>query len=255
MVTSGAALASWLGTRFRLAEHHVKILLACGAASGLAAAYNAPIGAAIFAMEILLGSFAIELFGPIIICAVLSTTVARVIFGSLPVYTVVPYTLENEWEIVLHLLLGVVLGLVSVVFIRVFSGLQTLFSWIAPVRRLKPVVAMSLLGGVAVFFPQLLGNGYDTVNLVLSGQEDFPFHWLLLLPVLKLLATALCRTAGVPGGLFTPSLFIGALLGCAFGIVVNQVFPGQVSSPGMYSLIGWGRSFPERSRLRSPPYS
>lgn len=240
MISSGAALASWVGRKFRLAEHHVKILLACGAASGMAAAYNAPIGAAIFAMEVLLGSFAIDLFGPIIICTVLSTLVSRRIFGSLPVYSAVSYTLAREWEILFCLALGGLLGLVSVLFIRVFSGLQNLFAWMRPVGGLRPVAAMSLLGAAALFFPELLGNGYDTVNAVLGGSSRLPIALLLVLPALKIFFTALCRTAGVPGGLFTPSLFVGALFGYAFGLGVNYILPGQVSSPGMYGLVGMG---------------
>lgn len=240
MVASGAALGSWLGRRFRLAEHHVKVLLACGAASGMAAAYNAPIGAAIFAMEVLLGSFAIELFGPIIVCTVLSTIVSRRIFGSLPVYCAVSYTLAQEWEILLCLVLGGLLGLVSAAFIGVFAGLENLFRWMRPVHAVRPVVAMFLLGLAAVFFPQLLGNGYDTVNGVLGGQDRLSLRWLLALPVLKIFFTALCRTSGVPGGLFTPSLFVGALFGYAFGLGVEWLLPDRVSSPGMYGLVGMG---------------
>lgn len=241
MVHSGAAFGSWLAARFHLADHHVKILLACGAAGGMAAAYDAPIGATIFAMEILLGSFAIELFGPIIICSVLSTAVAHLLSGEASVYTIKEYVLGGYWEIALHLVLGVILGLVSVVFIRVFSGIYTLFGWLRPVAGFRPIVAMAILGFVGIFFPRLFGNGYDTVNEVLLGQGDHALYLLVLLPVLKMLMTALCRAGGISGGLFTPSLFMGALLGAAFATAVAALLPDvSISPPQVYSLVGMG---------------
>jgi CIC family chloride channel protein len=241
MVHSGAAFGSWLATRFHLADHHVKILLACGAAGGMAAAYDAPIGATVFAMEILLGSFAIELFGPIIICSVLSTAVSHLIFGEGAVYTIKEYVVGGYWEIALHLILGVLLGLVSVIFIRLFSGIYTLFGWLRPVAGFRPIVAMAILGFVGIFFPRLFGNGYDTVNEVLIGEGDQAIHLLILLPALKMLMTALCRAGGISGGLFTPSLFMGALLGAAFATAMAGLFPLlHLSPPQVYSLVGMG---------------
>lgn len=246
LVHSGSALSSWLGTRFRLADHHVKILLACGAAGGMAAAYNAPIGATMFAMEILVGSFALELFGPMIVCSVLSTTVYKMLLPeTAEVYTIHPVVLGElgivELELVLDLILGAFLGLVAVVFIRVFSGLNVLFGWLGPVAYWKPILAMLVLGLVGLAFPQLFGNGYDTVNEVINGRHGFSIQLLLLLPLLKILVTALCRASGVPGGLFTPSLFVGALLGCAYGIGVAGILPpDSVSNPGIFALVGMG---------------
>jgi CIC family chloride channel protein len=241
MVHGGAALGSWLGAKFRLDDYHVKLLLACGAAGGLAAAYKAPIGASIFAMEILLGTLAMEIFGPIIICSVLSTTIAYVVFGSQPVYEVFHYQISSPWEVFLDLGLGVILGFVSVLCIKVFSRVSDLFAWLGPAARWKSIVAMGILGLVAIRFPELLGNGYDTVNDVVNGRLRPSLGLLILLPVSKILVTALCRAGGVPGGLFTPSLFIGALLGCAYGVVANQIFPpGYVSNPGAYALVGMG---------------
>ena len=247
MIYSGSAIGSWLGVKFRLDDRHVKMLLACGAAGGIAAAYNVPIGASVFAMEVLLGTFALELFGPIIICSVISTTIARVMIGEQPTYLIPTgnLVLVSEWEILLDLGLGVLMGLVSVLFIRVFSGLGKIFGWLQPLKHVKPIVAMALLGATGFFCPQIFGNGYDTVNLVLnsadSGAHPLSLRLLLLLPVAKILMTALCRAGGVPGGLFTPSLFIGALLGGAFGIGVNALFPeGSVATPGTYALVGMG---------------
>ena len=241
MVHSGAALGSWLGAKFRLEDYHVRVLLACGAAGGMAAAYNIPIGASVFAMEILLGSFALELFGPILICAVLSTLVSNVIFPSGPVYQVPHYEVMSHWEVLLDIPLGILLGFVSVAFIRVFSGLQGLFRWLEPIKRARPLIAMCILGLIGISFPQLFGNGYDTVNLVLNGQGKFDIKLLLALPLLKILVTALCRSGGVPGGLFTPSLFVGALLGNAFGLGVNELFPdSNILDSEAFALVGMG---------------
>jgi len=248
MIYSGAAIGSWLGVKCRLEDHQVRMLLACGAAGGIAAAYNVPIGATVFAMEVLLGSFALELFGPIIISSVISTLISQSMLGNLPTY-VVPtedLVLVNEWEIAIDLVLGALMGVVSVGFIRVFSGWGRVFNWLQPLNRVRPVIAMAILGVTGLFFPQIFGNGYDTVNLVLksdllSNDAALPLGLLILLPVLKIVMTALCRVGGVPGGLFTPSLFIGALLGSAFGIGVNALLPaGSVAQPGAYALVGMG---------------
>jgi CIC family chloride channel protein len=192
-------------------------------------------------MEVLLPSFALELFGPIIICSVISTTIAHAVFGSAPVYSIPKYAILSHWELLLDMGLGVFLGLVSVVFIRVFSGAHLLFGWLKPIRHAKPVVAMLILGLVGIPYFDLFGNGYDTVNLVLNGEHVGPLQILVLLAVLKILVTALCRAGGIPGGLFTPSLFIGALLGNCFGMVAHHLFSScRLSDPAAFALVGMG---------------
>ncbi|HZN57452.1 MAG TPA: chloride channel protein [Planctomycetota bacterium] len=242
LIRSGAAVSSVLGVRFRLDEYHVKVLVACGAAGGMAAAYNVPVGATVFALEVLLGSFALELIGPVLISSFISTTIARLLLQSnSPAYVIPRYELVIEWEILLDVVLGAGMGVVSVAFIRIFSGVHRLFRWLDSLQRVKPVVAMLILAAVGIVFPQLFGNGYHTVNQVLLGKETFGFGILILLPVLKILVTALCRSGGLPGGLFTPSLFIGALIGAAFGTGVDAIFPpGAVAKPGAYALVGMG---------------
>jgi CIC family chloride channel protein len=241
LMQSGAALASFLGVKARLDDYHVRILLACGAAGGIAAAYNVPVGASVFAMEVLLGSFALEIIAPVIVASFLATTVSRAIFGGLPAYSIPRYELVTEWEILLDILLGAGVGLASVAFIRIFSGIGRLFRWLQPFKVVKPIVAMAILGLAGVWFPQLFGNGYDTVNQVLNGSDQMPLKVLIALPILKIVVTGLCRSGGVPGGLFTPSLFVGALLGTAFGVGVNAICPGgAVAKPGAYALVGMG---------------
>lgn len=241
LLHAGAATASAAGSRLGLEDFHVRMLVACGAAGGIAAAYNVPVGASVFAMEVLLGSFALELIGPIIISSLISTTVARLLLGPLPAYTIPPYALASQWEILLNLVEGALLGLVSVGFIRLFSGLGRLFAWLRPVRGFRPVLAMSILALLGLWLPHLFGNGYDTVNLVLAPDAYISLPLLLTLPVMKIIVTGLCRAGGIPGGLFTPSLFIGALLGAAFGQSVESLFPpGSTAQPGAYALVGMG---------------
>ncbi len=241
LMQAGATAGSLLGAKLKLEDYHVRILLACGAAGGMAASYNVPVGASVFAMEVLLGSFALELIVPIIISSFISTIVSRAILGDLPAYVILHYELVSKWEILLDLVLGGLLGLVSVLFIRVFSGVGKLFGWLKPAEKLKPVIAMALLGWAGLSFPHLFGNGYDTVNRVLRLESDFTVPMLLLLPVLKILFTALCRGGGIPGGLFTPSLFVGALVGSAFGVGANAVLPaGSIAVPAAYALVGMG---------------
>lgn len=241
LLQCGAAVGSTLGTRFRLDDYHVRVLLACGAAGGMAASYNVPIGASVFAMEVLLGSFALELIGPILVSSFLSTTVSRAFLGEQPAYVIPHYEFATDWEILLNLLLGILLGLVSVLFIRVFSGMGRLFAWLRPVERFKPILAMTLMGLIGLGFPHLFGNGFDTVNHVLQFKEPLSLGMLVSLPILKILTTALCRGGGIPGGLFTPSLFVGALLGAAFCFGARMIWPaGSVAEPGAYALVGMG---------------
>lgn len=238
LIHSGAAMGSWLGMRFRLEERHVKILLAAGAAGGIAAAYDAPIGGSVFAMEVLLGTFALELFGPIIICSAIATTITRRLLGEPPPYVVASLYGQAPVEMLLDVALGVGMGLVSVAFIRIFTALDTLFAWLKRFDPAKPVLVMSALGLAGIAFPDLYGNGYDTVNRVLAPGTLVPLHLLVALAVLKIFFTALCRAGGITGGLLTPSLFIGALLGSAFGSTASLLMPWTIAPPPTYALMG-----------------
>jgi CIC family chloride channel protein len=240
LIQSGAALASWLGRILRLEEHQIKVLLACGAAGGIAATYNAPIAAAFFAMEILLGSFAPELFGPIIVCSVIATAIART-YGLVPAYVVPEYQSDTHiaLDLGLAIALGISIGIVAALFVRVFTSVDNILRGL-PLTRLKPVLVMALLGLASIAYPALLGNGYDTVNGLLDGEVNGSINFLLLLCLLKILFTALCRAGGIPGGLFTPSLFVGALLGSGFAMVVTHVLTDTQTSIAKYALLGMG---------------
>lgn len=238
LLSTGAASGSALGRWLRLSPGQSRLLVACGAAAGVASAYNVPIGAALFGLEVLLGSFALELFGPIVVSCVVATLVSRMLIADHPSYIIPHYVLLHPRELLLSVVLGALLGVASAVYVRGINALSDVLDkaprWLAP---FTPLLAMSVVGVAAVWLPYLLGNGYDAVNAALLGKLSLVA--LLLLPLAKLAATSLCAGAGVPGGLFTPSLFYGALLGGAFGQLSSLVWPGGAPS-GAYALLGMG---------------
>ncbi|HEX5745967.1 MAG TPA: chloride channel protein [Archangium sp.] len=236
LLQTGAASGSALARRLRLPSGQARLLVACGAAAGIASAYNVPIGGALFGLEVLLGSFALELFGPIVVSCVVATLVSRALVADHPSYVIPHYVLTHPRELLLALLLGVLVGAASALYVRVINLLSdTLDKVPRRFQALQPLVAMSLVGLAAIWLPELLGNGYDAVNAALLGRMSLLL--LALLPLARLLATSMCAGAGVPGGLFTPSLFYGALLGGAFGQVAGMLWPGGAPS-GAYALLG-----------------
>ncbi|HKH47783.1 MAG TPA: chloride channel protein [Thermoanaerobaculia bacterium] len=249
MIRLGAMVASWVGGRLGVPAHRVKILVGCGAASGLAATYNIPIGGALFAMEVILGNFALEIFGPIVVSSVIATVIARSLTGNVPLYAAPGYTLASGWELLLYIGLGVVGALASVVFvvgIRTGRQLFRQMRWIP--RPFHPVLGMSLLGLIGLYVPYALGRGYGTINLTLAGQLKLPLRFglpegmtiafLLGLALVKLAATALTTGSGGSGGLFTPSLLFGALVGGAYGFWMHSIWPEIASPYGAYAAVG-----------------
>lgn len=235
LVSTGAASGSWLANRLGIDDQKARVLVACGAASGIAAAYDVPIGGALFGLEVLLGSFALDLLGPIVVSCVVATAISRILPGARMEY-VIPDQLLRPSEILLGLGLAPLFGLASAIYVRVMGWvelqLDRLPRWTQPAL---PPIALALVGAAAVRFPPVLGKGFDTVHDILLGSV--PLRMLLILPFLKLLASAVCAGSGVPGGLFTPSLFYGAALGGAAGELLALVFPGA-APPGALALVG-----------------
>ena len=238
MIELAAAIGSRLGRRFGLGTQQVRVLVCCGAAAAISAVYNAPIGGTIFVMEILIGSFALEIFGPVVIASVISTLIFRGAMGDLPRFVIPTYELVSVWELAAYLALGVLGGLFSVLTIRCIGGVDEAFrKWRAP-GPARTVTGFALVGAIGIAFPQVFGNGAESVNLVL--HEQLPLYLLLALPVAKLLATALTRGCGGAGGIFTPTLMMGALVGGAFGYLVHGWFPQHTAEYGAYALVGMG---------------
>jgi chloride channel protein, CIC family len=236
LVQTGAASGSWLAGRLGVPERQARVLVACGAASGISAAYDVPIGGALFGLEVLLGSFALELLGPIVVSCVVATAVSRTIPGAHVDYVIPHYELLHPSALLVGLALAPLFGLASAIYVRVMGWVEVqldrLPRWGQPAL---PPLALAAVGFLAIRWPPVLGNGFDTVHDMLLGA--LPLQALLVLPFLKLAATALCAGAGVPGGLFTPSLFYGAALGGAAGELLHLAFPGM-APPGALALVG-----------------
>ena len=236
IVQIGSAIGSTVAQILKLSANRMRVLVGCGAAAGIAATFNAPVAGMMFALEIILGEFAITTFSPIVLSAVMATAISRFYLGDLPAFVVPIYELVSAWEFALYGVLGILAGVVAVAFATTLYKLEDLAnSWRFP-EYLKTPLAGLMLGILGLMFPTVLGVGYEGINLALSDQ----LAWWLLLAVLavKILATSLSLAGGFSGGVFAPSLFMGSMLGGAFGHMVHAVFPQITAGPGAYAVVG-----------------
>jgi chloride channel protein, CIC family len=239
----GSTFGQWLGLR----ETQVKTLVACGAAAGIAATFNAPIGGVLFASEIILGSFAIANLGSIVVASVLSATIGRMYFGDFASFPIPSYSVSGVPVLFAFVVLGLLGGLFGVLYTRVLYLFEDLWDAIKALPEwVKPALGGLILGGIGYFFPQIFGVGYPTVEGALLS--DFGLGTLLLLLVLKLLATSMTIASGGSGGVFAPALFMGSMLGGAFGLVVLAAFPGLNVSAGAFAVVGMAAVFAGSAR-------
>lgn len=239
VIAIGGAIGSSVGKVFRLNEEQMKSLVGCGAAAGLAAVFNAPIGGALFAMEVVIGSLNMQTFSPIIISSVFGTFVSRTILGNRPVFIIPHFELRSGWELVFYIVLGVFAGFVGVFFVKLFYATEEFFeNKKFPVHNkvLKPAIGGLIVGIIGIYFPEVFGYTYQGVNASLYSRDSFMILAALLL--LKPIATSVSLGSGGSGGTLAPSLFIGAMAGGAFGNIVNIIAPAIAAPPGAYALVG-----------------
>ncbi len=239
IVQIGAAIGSSIGQLFHVSQRRLKVLVGCGAAGGLAAVFNAPVAGVLFVVEIILGDYSLGVFSPLVISSVISTTLARYLVGSSPLFLVPKYALNSAAEYPLYLLMGLLGGILAVIFIKTLYGFEDFFeeklnfpSWV------KPAIGGLLTGIVAYKFPELYGFDDSATHTALMGYTEISIIAILIFA--KILATSFTLGSGGTGGLFTPSLFIGAMFGALFGSIVNHIFPEITAPPGAYALVGMG---------------
>jgi CIC family chloride channel protein len=238
IVQIGSSIGSSVAQIFKIPRLHMKTMVGCGAAAGIAATFNAPIAGVLFALEIILGDFGLMSFSPVVLSSVTATTISRHYFGDLPAFDIPEYSLVSLWEFCFYPLLGIVCGLVGIAFIKVLYTSEDLFERLPLPEWFKPAFGGALLGLIFLKFPHVFGVGYGTINLTLVNSLEFSL--LLSLIGIKILATSVTIGTGGSGGIFAPSLFIGAMSGGSFGFLVNAFFPALSASPGAYALVAMG---------------
>ena len=261
IVQIGASLGSTLGQALHLSDDRIRNLVACGAAGGIAATFNTPIAGVIFALEVILGAFSVRYFSTVVISAVVASVIGRAIYGDLPTFPLpVEYGVRSLWEFAFYPLLGILAALVGAAFVRILYRVEEGFeAWRVFPEWAKPAIGGALLGLLALLYPHLagadwqrtphfFGAGYDIIAAALQNQ--LVLSTVLLLLIMKIAATSLTLGSGGSGGVFAPALFMGAMLGTAFEIVVDAAFPDIIAPPGAYASSGYGRGL-RRQRTRS----
>jgi CIC family chloride channel protein len=238
LVQLSAMVASLAGRLQRWTTPRLRLLVGCGAAAGIASAYNAPIAGAMFVAEIVLGSMVMEIFGPLVFASVIATLTVRGFLGPGPLYEIPLFRLNGNWEIGPYVLLGLGSGLIAPWFIRLLRASEKWAGHISAPVYLKMCAGGLVVGALAVFYPQVCGNGYSVINEILRGQ----WFWqtLVLILIFKVLATTATFGSGAVGGVFTPTLFIGANLGFLFGTGTQHLTGSLAVNPSAFALVGMG---------------
>ncbi len=236
----GGAIGSQVGQISRVSGNRMKVYIAAGCAGGIAAMFNAPIAGVFFAAEIvLLGTFEIDSFAALVISSAMATVVSRAYYGESPAFPIPAYHLVNPFvEVPLYIIMGVIIGIVAVLHIWIFYSVRDKFAALKINPQLKPILGALLVGVLAMGFPQIMGDGYYYVEDVLAGRGIFLVMFLLVF--VKIIATAVTLGSGGAGGVFAPALFIGAVIGGAYGSVVHGLLPAYTANPGAYAAVGIG---------------
>ncbi len=270
IVQVGSALGSTIGQWLRLSDERIKNMVACGAAAGIAATFNAPIAGVAFSSELLMSEYQVSMLGNVVIASVSSSIISQIFLGARPAFEVPSYVMHSPWEILLYAVLGILAALVGIMFIRMLDAFEELFDhWKFP-QAFKPAVGALFLGILAFTYPYIsqvfhasseeftlglplienlphvYGSGFPFMNDALQGNASFLL--LVILIFLKPLATSFTLGSGNSGGIFAPSLFTGAVLGGAYGYIVGAFFPNIVGEVGAYALVGMAAVFAAAAR-------
>jgi len=238
IVQIGSAFGSTLGQWLKLDTMRIRTLVGCGAAAGISATFNAPIAGAIFAAEIIVGNFAVSQFTPIVFSSVVATVLSRFFLGNHPAFVVPPYEIVSPFELLPYLVSGALAGLVAVAFIKSISFFEDLFERSPIPEPARAAVGGAIVGGIAVWLPQVYGVGYSSITMALAGSMGAAL--MAILVVAKIGATSITIGSGGSGGVFAPSLFLGAMTGGVVGTLVEQYFPGATATSGAYALVTMG---------------
>ena len=238
VVHLGATLASVLKSLFNLPHAGQRTLLGCGVAAAVSASFNAPIAGVLFAHEVILGHYALRAFVPIVISSVVATVIARLHLGDFPAFIIPSYQITTYWEFPAFALLGLACAAVAIGFQLSVAGCERLARSVDIPLWLRPVIGGLMVGAIAIWFPHVLGVGYDATDAALNHQ--FPIYLLLALLVAKTAATSITLASRFGGGVFSPSLYLGAMAGGAYGLIAAQIFPVMISSEGLYAILGMG---------------
>ncbi|MGB2670559.1 MAG: chloride channel protein, partial [Candidatus Acidiferrum sp.] len=238
-VQVGAGIASVLGRHIGLRPEKVKALIPVAAAAAIAAAFNTPLAAVLFALEEVVGDLHAPVLGSVVLASATSWAMLRLLLGNNPLFKVPQYQLVNPWELAIYALLGIAGGLVSAAFTKLLLGMRQRFlKFSRKTVWFQPVAGGLVVGVMGWFVPQVLGVGYQHVGEVLNGR--MALRLMIVLLILKFFAVITSYASGNAGGIFGPSLFLGAMLGGAIGTVAHTLLPNYVATPGAYALVGMG---------------
>lgn len=241
IVQIGSTLGSTLGQLFKLSEERIKILVACGAAGGIAATFNAPLAGIFFALEVILREYGLKYFSSVVLSSVTATVISRFFLGDFPAFKVPPYQLLSVWEIPLYFVFGFIAAFTALIYIKSVYKFEDFFNSLKFKEYLKPVAGGLMIGFIGLFFPQIFGVGYASIEQALHGQ--LALQLVLILVILKILATSITLGSGGSGGVFAPALFIGAMLGESYGKITQILMPEFAIPPGACALVGMGAVF------------
>ncbi len=236
-VQIGANIGSMVGQKLHLSDETIRTMVAAGVAAGIAAAFNAPIAGVFFALEVILGQISANAMGAIVISAVASAVITQAISGSQPAFIIPKYAFNSAWELPLYFGLGLLAGPLAAIYVRLLYAAQDLFkSWRVP-AWIKPAAAGLAVGFTGIFLPQVFGVGYETIEQILAG-DNLGVMLLVALVVAKLILTPISIGGGFMGGVFAPSLFLGAVLGAAYGSITGSLFPALALSTAAFAMVG-----------------